>query len=288
MRAKVCNKYAHCGPVRREYATPLWCRPMIKFLAWQEESGLWPKIAVVSVCWQQQVASRHSGSKAARSSSFFPITNYAYAMLDCNWWQGRTPHTAHSSRSPWPHLKLPLQALAQNFACHTCVCNCHAPPTQAGQRGETMMMRANFHYELSHVCSALACLLTCLELGIIIKCCQQQQPSPPTPPLTPLAAPSCAINNGNCLDLTPASLANRLALQTRDGGAPACVAHFAWAAMKGSRSPLNALPKLRHVSWFTRVVRHMNHSRDSWHLQVASWRVISSSFWFSANCEAKI
>lgn len=127
MRAKVCNKYANCGPVRREYATPLWCRPMIKFLAWQEESGLWPKIAVVSVCWQQQLASRHPGSKAARSSSFFPITNYAYAMLDCNWWQGRTPHTAHSSRSPWPHLKLPLQALAQNFACHTCVCNCHAP-----------------------------------------------------------------------------------------------------------------------------------------------------------------
>lgn len=50
MRAKVCNKYANCGPVRREYATPLWCRPMIKFLAWQEESGLWPKIVVVSVC----------------------------------------------------------------------------------------------------------------------------------------------------------------------------------------------------------------------------------------------
>lgn len=181
-------------------------------------------------------------------------------------------YTAHSTQQqvPLATSKITVAGACTKFCMsHVCV-QLPRPPTQAGQRGETMMMRANFHYELSHVCSALACLLTCLELGIIIKCCQQQQPSPPTPPLTPLAAPSCAINNGNCLDLTPASLANRLALQTRDGGAPACVAHFAWAAMKGSRSPLNALPKLRHVSLFTRDTRHMNHSRDSWLLQVAS------------------
>lgn len=137
-----------------------------------------------------------------------------------------------------------------------------------------MMMRANFHYKLSHVCSALACLLTCLELGIIIKCCQQQQP-PSHPSLH-----SCAINNGNCLDLTPASLANRLALQARARAqaralakAPACVSHFAWAPMKGTRSPLNALLKLRHVSWFTPETCHLNHSRYLWHLKVESWRV---------------
>lgn len=88
-----------------------------------------------AACGQKLLWCRYADSsnlpadiQAARSSSFFPITNYAYAMLDCNWWQGRTPHTAHSSRSPRSHLKLPLQALAQNFACHTCVCNCHAPP----------------------------------------------------------------------------------------------------------------------------------------------------------------
>lgn len=109
-----------------EYATPLRCRPWLSSWHGKRKAACGQKLL-----WCRRADSMLAGKQAARSSSFFPITNYAYAMLDCNWWQGRTQHRAHSSRSPWLHLKLPLQALAQNFHV-TRVCNCHAPQ-QAGQ-----------------------------------------------------------------------------------------------------------------------------------------------------------
>lgn len=49
-----------------EYATP-----MIKFLAWQEESGLWPKIVVVSPCWQH--VGRQAGGKVIEFLSDYKL-----------------------------------------------------------------------------------------------------------------------------------------------------------------------------------------------------------------------
>lgn len=119
MRAKVCNKYANCGPVRREYATPLWCRPMIKFLAWQEESGLWPKIVVVSVCWQQQVASRHSGSKVIEFLSDYKLRiRHAWLQLMTG------SYTAHCTQQqvPLATSKITVAGACTKFCMsHVCV-----------------------------------------------------------------------------------------------------------------------------------------------------------------------
>lgn len=115
MRAKVCNKYANCGPPRRVCGSFV-VSPMIKFLTWQEEG----KRLVAKNCCGVGVLTAASCQQTSRQQghrvSFrLQITHTPCLTATDDRVVQSTEHPAHSSRSPWPHLKLPLQALAQNF-----------------------------------------------------------------------------------------------------------------------------------------------------------------------------
>lgn len=87
-----------------EYATPLWCRPWLSsWLGKRKERGLWPKIVVVSACWQQQVASRHPGSKVIEFLSDYKL-RIRHAWLQLMTGSYRAHSTQHTAAGPLGHI----------------------------------------------------------------------------------------------------------------------------------------------------------------------------------------